>query len=329
MNKLYLIAETACSHDGSISRLKKIIDKVILAGFDAIQIQVWKHQNIVTPNHKDIKILKKIEISYSNWEKIISYIKSKSNKIDIIACIYDEDAFQFCSRNKIKLFKLHTSDLGNEILIKKISKTAKRIDLSLGSSTEKEISNALKWIKKSCETWLMYGYQLFPTDPKKINLRFLLYLKKKYNIRVGYQDHSPYDMSAFTIPAAAIGSGIDVIEKHVTDSNKRNGTDGQAAIEIKNYKLFVEKSMEVYSSLGVGKKIKFSKEEKQYRIYSKKIIFFNKNLKKNHILKLDDLIFLRNGQKGEMIDGYKKFLGKKIIKDVKKYQALKYEFFKK
>ena len=28
-------------------------------------------------------------------------------------------------------------------------------------------------------------------------------------------------------------------------------------------------------------------------------------------------------------DGYKKFLGKKIIKDVKKYQALKYEFFKK
>ena len=58
MNKLYLIAETACSHDGSITRIKKIIDNAILAKFSAIQIQIWKHQNIVIPSHKDIKLLK-------------------------------------------------------------------------------------------------------------------------------------------------------------------------------------------------------------------------------------------------------------------------------
>jgi len=329
MNNLYLIAETACAHDGSVPRLKKIIDNVIRADFEAIQIQIWKHENILPPNHKDTKVLKKIQISYNNWKKIISYIRSKSKKIEIIACIYDEDAFNFCVKNKIRIFKLHTSDLGNKILINKVSKKAKRIDLSIGSSTEKEIANALKWIKKSCETWLMYGYQLFPTHPNKINLRFLNYLKKKYKVQIGYQDHSPFDISAFTIPATAVGSGIEIIEKHVTDFNKRNGTDGQAAIEITNYKLFVEKIREAHSSLGVGKKNKFSKEEIKYRIYSKKIILFNKDLKKGHILKFEDFTFLRTGRKGEMMDNFQKFIGKKLLKDVKKYDALNNKFIKK
>jgi len=329
VDKLYLIAETACSHDGSVARLKKIIDNAILAKFSAIQIQIWRHQNIIVPSHKDIKILKKVEISYSEWKKIIDYIRLKSKSIEIIACISEIEAFEFCIKNKIKIFKLHTSDLGNELLIKKVSSEAKRIDLSIGSSTEQEIKNALKWVNKSCKTWLMYGYQLFPTDPKKINLRFLQYLKNKFKIRIGYQDHSPYDISGFTIPAAAIGAGIDVIEKHVTDFNKRNGTDGQSAIEIKNYKLFTEKCDEVYLSLGKGKKNKFSKEEKIYRKYSKKKIVFSKNLEKNHILRIDDLIFLRTDKKGIMIDYYKKILGKKIVRKVKKYEAANYKLIKR
>tara|TARA_B100000989_G_scaffold83491_1_gene59819 strand:- start:12218 stop:13207 length:990 start_codon:yes stop_codon:yes gene_type:complete len=329
MKNLYLIAETACSHDGSVTRLKKIIDNVIKAEFEAIQIQIWKNENILPPNHEDIKILKKVEISYKNWKKIISYIRSKSKRIEIIACIYDQDALNFCIKNKIKIFKLHSSDLSNEILIKNVSKKAKRIDLSIGSSTEREITNALKWIGKSCETWLMYGYQLFPTDPNKINLRFLGYLKKKYKIRIGYQDHSPFDISSFTIPATAVGSGIEIIEKHVTDFNVRKGTDGQSAIEIKNFNLFVKKIKEAYLSLGEGKKINFSKEEIKYRTYSKKIILFSKNLKKDHVLKFEDFAFFRTGKKGEMIDGYKKFIGKRILKNVKKYEALNYKFINK
>ena len=150
-------------------------------------------------------------------------------------------------------------------VLKEISKKAKRIDLSVGSSTEKEISNALKCINKNCEVWIMYGMQLFPTDPKSLNLKHINYLKKKYKLPVGYQDHSSYDISGYTIPATAIGLGINIIEKHVTDSNLRNGTDGESAIEIKNYKIFVQKCNEAYESIGVEKKKSFNK--KIYKIF--------------------------------------------------------------
>ena len=88
-----------------------------------------------------------------------------------------------------------------------------------------------------------------------------------------------------------------IIEKHITDRNSRNGTDGSSAIEIKNYKRFVSKCNEAKVSLGDGKRKQFSKDELTYRKYSKKIILYKSNLKKNHILKFEDLLFLRSMKK--------------------------------
>ena len=59
----------------------------------------------------------------------------------------------------------------------------------------------------------MYGIQLFPTDPKKINISLVKKLAKKYNLKFGYQDHSDFGLNGYAIPAAAIGNGIKIIEK--------------------------------------------------------------------------------------------------------------------
>ena len=48
-NKLYIIAETACSHDGSVIRLKKLINAASKAKANAVQFQVWRQSNIITP----------------------------------------------------------------------------------------------------------------------------------------------------------------------------------------------------------------------------------------------------------------------------------------
>lgn len=321
MKSLFLIAETACSHDGSSIRLKKIIRNVINAGFNAIQFQIWKHQNIIDPNHPEIQKLKKVEISYKDWMKIVKFTRKISN-IEIIACVYDLDAFYFCIKNKIKNFKIHASDIGNKILIKKISEKAKRIDLSVGSATPQEIKKSLKWIGNKCDVWLMYGYQLFPTNPNRLNLSYMKSLNKKFKKNIGYQDHSNFDISGYTIPCAAIGTGVNIVEKHVTDFNSKKRTDGESAIEISDYVKFVEKCKEAKKSIGTRKFNNFNSDERKYRKYSNKIIFFNKNLKKKTIIRESDLIYLRSKKKGIRLDEVKNIIGKKINKNVKKYESV-------
>ncbi len=324
MKSLFLIAETACSHDGSVKRLKNIINNVVKSDFDAIQFQIWKQENIIDPSHKDKNLLKKIQISYKDWIKIIKYTKKRS-KIEIIACVYDLNAFNFCIKNGISRFKIHASDIGNENLIKEISKKAKRIDLSVGSTTISEIYRAIKWIGKKTNVWLMYGYQLFPTNPNRLNLSYMNFLKKKFKYPIGYQDHSNYDISGYTIPTTAVGLGIDIIEKHVTDFNNRNATDGESAIQISEYKIFTEKCRESKKSFGNNKFLNFNKDEIKYRKYSQKIIFFKNNIKKNSILTIDNLILLRSQKKGLRLDNLKSVLGKKLKKNVKKYSVLHFK----
>ena len=56
--KPYIIAETACSHDGSLRRLKFLIKAANKSKANAIQFQVWQSQNISTPKHKNFKYIR-------------------------------------------------------------------------------------------------------------------------------------------------------------------------------------------------------------------------------------------------------------------------------
>ena len=87
MNKIYIIAETACSHDGSINLLKNG-QRSNKSKFSAIQLQIWA-KFYGWYDHKDYNLLRKLQISYKNQSKIIKYIRKLSSKIDIICCIYE------------------------------------------------------------------------------------------------------------------------------------------------------------------------------------------------------------------------------------------------
>jgi sialic acid synthase SpsE len=328
LKKPYIIAETACSHNGSLSILKKITKNVCTSGFDSIQFQIWKPSDVVTSDHKSISLLKKIYISKNNWLKIFKYTK-KISKIEIIACIYSEDAFNFCYKNGIRVFKIHTSDLSNKGLLDIISKKAKRIDLSIGSSKFSEIQSAINVIKKNkCKIWLMYGLQLFPTNPKYVNLNFIKILKKKFKVEVGYQDHSEIGLKSFAICSLSIGSGTNIIEKHVTDFNSKNRIDGQSAIEIKDYKKFVNYMNLASECLGNKKDDIFNNAELRYRKYSKKSIYYNKDLFYDHKITQNDVFFARGNKPGLPLNNLNKILSKKISRNVKKDQPVTFEDFK-
>ena len=207
--KTYIIAEMACSHDGSLDNAKSIIDAAASAGADAIQLQIWEHQNLVVPTHKDLAILKSVELTKFEWRELVNYTRRVSPNLDIIACVYDNYAADFAVELNMDAYKIHTADLSNFELLRKISSFGRRIDLSVGSSTYDEIAAALDFINKSSpvEIWLMYGKQLFPTDPTDADINQAVNLGRAFNLTVGYQDHTNADSEeALLIPILALGA---------------------------------------------------------------------------------------------------------------------------
>ncbi len=66
-DKPYIVSEIACSHDGSIERVIKMIDASAEAGVDAVQFQIFRTERILVPGHANYALVKTLEINKDEW----------------------------------------------------------------------------------------------------------------------------------------------------------------------------------------------------------------------------------------------------------------------
>ena len=119
----------------------------------------------------------------------------------------------------------------------------------------KEIKDALKLLKRNNIT-LLHCVSAYPAKLKDINLRFMVKLKKIFNLNVGLSDHSP----GFLAPIIATSLGASVIEKHVTFNKNLKGPDHKSSLTINEFEEMVKLIRNTEITLGKDKKI-LSKEE--------------------------------------------------------------------
>jgi N,N'-diacetyllegionaminate synthase len=327
-NKVYVIAEMACSHDGSIELGQKIIDGAGQAGADAVQLQIWSLSNMMAPNHPVYGVCQKIELSQEHWKQLAQYSTSRYPGMDIFCFIYEHKSVDFAESLNIKGYKLSSADLSNPYMLDRVAETGKKIHLSIGASTEEEIQAAIDRIRRKSKSpiILMYGYQSFPTSIKDIHLNYMMKLKQKFDLPVGYQDHCDAEKkAAFWIPALAVGMGASVIEKHITHNRSAKGVDYESALNPDEYKEFVTMIRDLEDAKGINTAKPFSADELKYRKFQKKSILAAKPLKAGTRITIDDLQFLRAADLGLPPDQSGKILNRMLSKDVETFHLIKEE----
>jgi len=321
----YIIAEMACSHEGDPALARKIIDGAGRAGADAIQFQIWLLKDIMVPHHPDFEKVSKIELSQEQWANLASYVRDRYPQMQIIACVYERSSVDFAASINVDAYKIHSADLSNPHLVKYVASTGKRVDLSVGASTLDEIVTAIEWIKStsSSEIWLMYGYQNFPTLTDEVHLRYMMKLKQLFELPIGYQDHSDADTeAAFWLPVAALGMGVDILEKHITHDRSFKGIDHEAALNPDEFARFVQMVRTVEGAMGISIPKPFSAEELKYRKYAKKSLVASRDLPAGTIISDQDLTFMRADDLGLPPDQSWRLVGKTTQRSIAKYQLV-------
>jgi len=217
-NKIYIIAEMACSHDGSPELARTIIDGVGQAGADAIQLQIWSLKHVLTPSHPVYEVCKKIELGPEQWKDMVQYSRSKYPRMEIYCCVFEHKSIDWIDALGIDGYKINSSDLSNPLVLNRVAATGKKINLSIGASTVGEVQAAIELIRKTSKApiTLMYGYQNFPTSIKDVHLNYMVKVRDMFELPIGYQDHcDAATKAAFWIPALAAGMGINCLEKHI------------------------------------------------------------------------------------------------------------------
>ena len=330
-NKTFIIAEIGPNHNGSIKIAKKMIRKLSSIDIDAIKFQlgdpneVYSDDAFKAPYQKkndkenSVKAMsKKNQLSKSEHIAISKFC----NKLGIpYACTaFDLKSLKFLNKNfKLPFFKIPSGEVTSLDLINYISKQKKPIILSTGMSDFQEIKKVKSMLEKHHKNkiTILHCVSEYPAKIKNVNLNIIDELKRRFKCDIGYSDHTNEEETCIS----AVAKGATIIEKHVTLSKTMSGPDHKSSFTIKEFETLVDKIRKVERLLGKNQK-KFSKEEKHIQFAAKKSCVTNKDLKKNHILKKQDICFKRPGTGISPLE-LNKILGKRIIRDIKKNKVIR------
>jgi len=304
MNRVKIIAEIGPNHNGSLIRAKKMIRQISTIGVDVIKFQIGDPELVYSKDSFKANYQKRfdnsksiIEMSKKNQLKLTDHIKlfyfCQKYRIKYACSAFDLESLKKLNKKvNLPFFKIPSGEIHSVDILKYMSKQKKNIILSTGMATLDEISKSLKILKKNGKKKiiLLHCVSSYPTEDSKLNLNFMDTLKKKFNLEIGFSDHSKGDLACL----AAVSKGAKVIEKHVTMSKNFVGPDHKSSYTIREFKNLVKKIRNLEKILGKNIK-KFFKDEINVKKVSRKSLVTTKDLSKNHKIAKSDLTFKRPG----------------------------------
>lgn len=325
-NKTFIIAEAGVNHNGSIILAKKLIDIAKKSGADAVKFQAYKadelslpsankaaYQKKFFPKESQYEMLKKYELKEIDYKKLKSYCIKK--KIHFMLSVFDLASLAVIKRLKLKYIKIPSGEITNYPLLEKISKLKKKIILSTGMSNFNEIKNAIKILKKgglrSKSLIILHCTSSYPAPDQEVNLRALTSIKKKFNLEIGYSDHTINSDTCL----AAVTLGARYIEKHLTLNKKLFGPDHSASASPQEFKSLIKRIRKLEILMGSPKKIVTQQERQNINLVRKSIVA-RTNIKKGQKL-TDKLITTKRPCYGLSSDKWYKYLGTKAKKNYK------------
>lgn len=304
--KTLIIAEAGVNHNGDIKIAKILINIAAQAGADLVKFQTFNANRLVTHGtaKADYQIfatgnaesqhdmLKKLELTEAMHHELIAHCASQN--IGFFSTGFDIESINLLVGLGQELFKIPSGEITNLPYLRHIGKLDKTVILSTGMSNMDEIEAAINVLEESgtsrSRITVLHCTTAYPVPMSEVNLRAMQSIQKKFNVRVGYSDHT----LGIEIPIAAVALGATVIEKHFTTDRSLPGPDHKASLESAELKAMVDGIRNIEAALGDGIK-RLMPSEVTNRDSGRKSIVADRFIKKGELFSSDNLATKRPG----------------------------------
>lgn len=320
---VYIIAEAGVNHNGNLTLAKEMVDVAKVSGVDCIKFQTFISDKIVSKNAKkadyqkkltnisenQLDMLRKIELSFDDFIELNKYCKLR--EIQFLSTAFDFDSIDFLNGLDMEIWKIPSGEITNLPYLIKIAKSHKPVILSTGMSTLDEVGEAINVLNTNgCgDMTILHCTTEYPAPYVDVNLKVMDTLRQKFNVPVGYSDHT----NGIEISIAAVAMGATVIEKHFTLNKNMEGPDHKASLEPYELKEMVNAIRNVELGLGNGDKKPAKSEMKNIAIARKSIIASNP-INKGEVFTVENLTVKRPGNGISPMKWFE-VLGQKATKD--------------
>lgn len=337
IQKNYIIAEISQNHDGSLGQAHAFIDAVAETGADAIKFQTHIAEDESTPDEPfrvhfsycdktRYDYWKRMEFTPEQWQGLYQHAMEKG--LDFLSSPFSATALAMLDKIGVPAWKFGSGEVFNDLLLKKAIGTGKPIILSTGLSTLEEIDKQVKAVQAADNPLLlMECTTAYPSKPEEIPIKLIEYYQNRYHCPIGISDHS-----ATIYPSlAAVALGARAVEVHVTMSREMFGPDVKASVTIKELKQIVDGTQFISKMLEVrDDKSGLSDNRRALRMMFSKSIYAKRDLRAGEVLN-DDALGIKKPfcADGISVEDYDKILGKRLLTNISKDTAVRWENIEK
>lgn len=325
-NRCYIIAEIGGNFQ-TFEEAKKLVDLACETGVDAIKLQTYRADTIVTKtarfdldnvgNMLQRELFEKYQIDFQLHQKVFNYIESKG--LDWFSTPSHKTDVDMLEELSVPAHKLGADDATNLPLIRYVASKNKPILLSSGYCTLEEVKEMVNECLEvgNDNIILFHTVSNYPTYPDQVNLLAMQTLKKEFPyLKVGFSDHTIGSTASF----AAACMGAEVVEKHFTYDKNADGPDHQLSANPEEMKEIVDKIREFEVIKGTGAKRPVGKEITN-REKNRKSIVAIKSIRKGEKFTLANIDIKRPGY-GLKPKYFETTLGKVAFRNIGKDEVL-------
>lgn len=326
-----IIAEIGQAHDGSLGMAHAYIDAVAKSGCSAIKFQTHiaeAESSIYEPfrvkfSKQDptrISYWKRMEFTLEQWKGLKEHCDEKG--IEFMSSPFSNAAVDLLEEVGMKRYKVGSGEVNNFVLLEKIAQTKKPVIISSGMSSLEELDKTVSFLKnRNVEYSILQCTTAYPTAPEQYGLNVIQELKNRYNVPVGFSDHS----SSTEACIAATALGAEILEFHVVFNKEMFGPDAKSSLTFKETTQLVKAVHNIQLALNHPVDKKNNIQFVELKQIFEKSLAVNKNLKAGHVLTFSDLETKKPKGYGILASEYEKVIGQKLSKDLNKWSFLNNE----
>lgn len=317
-----IIAEIAQAHEGSLGIAHSYIDALADCGVDAVKFQTHIasaessefEQFRVNFSYEDktrFDYWKRMEFTPEQWHGLKNHCEDKG--VEFLSSPFSIEAVELLEKLNVKRYKIGSGELSNYLMLDAIAKTGKPIILSSGMSDWNELDDSINFLKKhNNQISLLQCTTAYPTQPEQWGLNVMQKMKERYQIEVGFSDHSG-DIYACL---AATSLGAEILEFHAVFNHKMFGPDAKASLNIEQITQMVKGVRAINISLNSPQLKVDVTNFSQIKTMFGKSLSTRVAVKKGNIVSINELESKKPGDKGIPTKYFEEIIDKKWNADL-------------
>ncbi|MCL2705753.1 MAG: N-acetylneuraminate synthase family protein, partial [Spirochaetaceae bacterium] len=241
---MFIIAEAGTSHQGSIEKGYKLIEKAAWAGADCVKFQVVFADEIIHPLSGKVKLpggnislyekFKELEKNEDFFFKLKQ--EAEKSGLMFLATPFGTKSARMLKNIGISVIKIASPEINHYTLLEEVSSYNLPLILSGGVSTLSDIKKAVETIGPQRDITFLHAVTAYPAPEEDYNLALLKTLSAIFSFETGVSDHSK---DPLLVPMISAALGGVALEKHFTLDNSGDGLDDLIALNPDNFKLMV------------------------------------------------------------------------------------------